>query len=211
MKKFKFTIYLILIQFCCYGISFGQTVENLKFEKEQDSLRIVLLNKKENKKLSNSVFQELYIRDIVNIQSDKLLFDVNLDLHFWDCGAPDSYSHILSFTLKINQIHNLPKKLLVTETEIENEQKSLAKVIEFELLHSKKDFLVYHSEKFKKTLVIFKTDKASGTSLYYFQNLSREKIVSTSIYKIVEDGMNDEDAPWHSTRLAMDYEYFLAQ
>ncbi len=205
----NFIFYFIIALFCCSEISFGQTEKKSNFEKEQDSLRTILIHRKENKDILNSVFQELYIRDNLEIKGEIIIFNIYLDLHFWDCGAPDIFTHHLNFNINKKQINNLPKRLLITETKIEKEKKDLNKKIEFELLCSKNDYFIYHSEKFRKTLIVFKSDKKSGTSLYYFQKLNRKKILNTSIDKIVEDGYNDVDAPWHSRQLQLDYDNFL--
>ena len=186
-----------------------QTTEHSSYKREQDSIRILLMSRKEDKQVLNSVFQELYIRDNVTIADDKLYFDIHLDLHFWDCGAPDMYTHLLQFYIQKNQVSKLPQKLRIRETKIEDGKRSIATNINFELLQSSNDYLIYHAEKLKKTLIIFKSDEKTGTFLYYFQNLTMKKIMTTPVYQIIENGYNESRAPWHSVQLQMDYDIFL--
>ena len=209
MKNYIRYLFLVAVLLTCAETSVGQSIEPSNFEKEQDSLRIVLVQKKENKALANSVFQELYIRDNIKIKSHSIFFYIQLDLHFWDCGAPDSYSHLLNFSIPLDKINNLPKKLFITETKIEPDKKNKVQVIEFELLQSNVAYCIFHSEKYRKSLIVFKSGKKTGTSLYYFQNLSRKKIRSTPIYKLIENGYKEDDAPWHSKQLQIEYESFL--
>ena len=82
MKNYIRYLFLVAVLLTCAENSVGQSIEPSNFEKEQDSLRIVLVQKKENKALANSVFQELYIRDNIKIKSHSIFFYIQLDLQF---------------------------------------------------------------------------------------------------------------------------------
>ena len=86
----NFIFYFIIALFCCSEISFGQTEKKSNFEKEQDSLRTILIHRKENKDILNSVFQELYIRDNLEIKGENLLFKFKLNNYFTQINEFDS-------------------------------------------------------------------------------------------------------------------------
>lgn len=174
------------------------------YEKAQDSLRQVLLTRKENSMLKNSVFQELYLRNQVELKNKTAHFDLFLDLHEWDCGAPDNYGHSLTFQLSLNEITHLPKQLIIKVTKDEKQH-----TIKLNLIRSDKEYVIYHAEKRHNTLIIFKNNKKVETALYYFQNLQLKDILHKNAYQLIEEGQENEEAPWRSTVLSYDYESFL--
>jgi hypothetical protein len=194
---------------CFFCNATAQTLKNSSYQKQQDSIRAILLNRTTNKTIANSVFQELYIRENVKLHNHHLHFNIYLDLHYWDCGAPDLYYHLLSFKLHEKQIDKLPKRLQIIETKYEGEKMYKPKKINFELLASNKTYLIYHCEKYRKTIFIFKTNGKTGMPFYYFQKLTRKTLLTMNVYKIIENSNEDEEAPWHSRQLQEEYDVFL--
>lgn len=70
----------------------------------QDSLRNVILKNKENNILKMSILQEMYIRNVVRISGDSLLFDIPFNL---------------KFSFKFNNTLIFPEEVLFQEHEFE--------------------------------------------------------------------------------------------
>ena len=87
----------------------NETMEStiLEWDKYQDSLRSLILRKKENKLLKESFLQEMYIRNIVSISKDSLFVRLPFNLHGPDCIAPDCYTTDISFGFKYKDPNNI--------------------------------------------------------------------------------------------------------
>ena len=73
----------------------GSTSTN--WEAFQELLRTELVKSKSPNFLIGSLLEELYIRNLVTASYRELTFSIPLDLHGYDCSAPDCYSTDLSF------------------------------------------------------------------------------------------------------------------
>ena len=178
----------------------------------QDSIRKIILSNKKNETLKNSILQEAYIKNIVWLRNDTLFFSIPFDLHGFDCGAPDCYSTDLIFNFRCKDSLNFPQQLPYTLHEHGCVKKEINSSGIFRLMELDKNFITYHSDANKSTLVIFKTD-ARGEFIYYFAGVGPQSITGRSVHKIIDD--HDEEntksiVPYRSTIMRMnEYEYFL--
>ena len=162
------------------------------WEKYQDSLRNVILNRKKNKVLKESFLQEMYIRNVATISNDTVTLNIPFDVHGPDCGAPDCYSTDISFSFKLGDKLIFPNNIKFFEDEhgcVEKEQKFSG---DFKLLEETTDHVIYYSEKHKRTLVLFSSNKENGTTAFYFTGLSENRINGQNVYNITKE-YNDED------------------
>lgn len=188
------------------------TKAKLSFEETQDSLRKQLLKSKSNKNLKSSLLQELYIRGLVDQVDNKILFDLNFNLHGFDCGAPDCYSTNISFEIAAKEPIEFPDKinfeLLEQGCGIEN--KNLTNGL-FELVEVSTKYVNYYSKKQQSNLVILGEKK----KLYYFPNTEPNAIKVKLLDQLFEQ-YDDEDpnaiVPYQSiTMTTNEYENFLVK
>ena len=171
----------------------------LTFEKNQDSLRTLLLNSKPNENLKSSILQELYIRGLVNQKNDKIKFELPFNLHGFDCGAPDCYSTDITFEITAKKPIEFPKtinfNLLEHGCGIEKE---ISEDGIFELVEQSPKYVNYYSKKQQSNLVIL----GEKRELYYFPNTKPNSIKAELIDKIFDE-YNEEDenaiVPYQST------------
>ena len=162
------------------------------WEKYQDSLRNELLNGKKNKILKESFLQEIYIRNVATIFNDSVTVNIPFNVHGPDCGAPDCYSIDISFSFKLGDKLIFPKKISFCEYEhgcVDREQK-LSGI--FQLLEENTNYVIYYSTKYKRTLVIFSSNKENGTTAFYFTGLGENRINGQNVYNITKE-YNDAD------------------
>lgn len=188
------------------------TKAKLSFEEAQDSLRKKLLKSKPNNNLKSSLLQELYIRGMVDQVGNKILFDLNFNLHGFDCGAPDCYSTNISFEIAAKEPIEFPDKinfeLLEQGCGIENKNPTNGL---FELVEVSTKYVNYYSKKQQSNLVILGEEKM----LYYFPNTKPNTIKVRLLDQLFEQ-YNDEDpnaiVPYQSTTMTTnEYENFLVK
>lgn len=184
------------------------------WQRFQDSIRNIILSKKENEILKNSVLQEAYIKNIVWVKHDTLYFSIQFDLHGFDCGAPDCYSTDLKFNFKLRDSLRFPTKLPFTIQEHGCVKKEINSSAVFQLMESDTNFITYHSPSNKSTLVIFKSDDR-GEFIYYFVGVKPETIKGKLVHKII-DAYEEENpksiAPYRSVTMRnSDYQFIMEQ
>ena len=187
----------------------------IAWQKYQDTLRNEILKRKENNILKQSFLQEMYIRNVVRILNDSLFFLISFDLHGRDCIAPDCYQTDVSFRFKFVDSLRFPEQLQFQEHEhgcVDNETKVVGS---FQLKELGPNHVIYHSNKYRRTLVLFRTNKESGTSAFYFTKVGPDRINGKNVYKITDE-YNEEDKssiyPYTSTVLTTgEYENFAIQ
>jgi hypothetical protein len=128
----------------------------------------------------------------VDIVNNNVEVKIPFDLHGPDCGAPDCYSTELSFSFRIIDTLIFPAKLPFREHEhgcIEKESRISGA---FELVEQTKNYVIYHSAKHRRTLVLFATLAESGSIAYYFTNVSSKRIRGENLYRILDDYNADD-------------------
>ncbi len=164
----------------------------LQWEKHHDSLRNEILKRKENIMLRNSFLQEFYIRNVVSVLKDSLFMKIPFNLHGPDCGAPDCYSTDISFSFKLGDSLIFPKNIQFYEHEHGCIDKEKNLTGSFQLVEQTDRHVIYHSAKYKRTLVLFSSNAENGTSAFYFTQVGQHKINGKNVYNITED-YNEED------------------
>jgi len=158
----------------------------LNWKKYEDSLRNEILKRKENKILKEGFLQEMYIRNVVTVSNENLFVTIPFNLHASDCGAPDCYSTDISFSFKLGDTLIFPKKIPFQEHEhgcVEKERKLAGT---FQLMEQADKHIIYHSAKFKRTLVLFSSAKESGTIAYFFKEVEQGRINGKNVYDILK-------------------------
>ena len=159
----------------------------LEWEKHEDFLRNEILNHKDNKTLKESFLQEMYIRNVVRVLKDSVLVNIPFNLHGPDCGAPDCYSTDISFGFRFSDTLAFPKDIQFQEYEHGCVDKEKRLTGRFKLIEQTNRYIIYHSINYKRTLVLFSSNKENGTTAYYFTGIGRNNINGKNVYKIVED------------------------
>jgi hypothetical protein len=184
-----------------------------EWKKQQDSIRNEILKRKPNKLLKESFLQEMYIRNVARVSNDSLFVNIPFNLHGADCGAPDGYSTDISFSFKLGDTLIFPEILDFQEHEhgyVTNERKLSGK---FQIEEQTDKHVIYHSAKYKRTLVLFRTSDESGTVAYYFTRVGQKRINGKNVYKIMKSYNGDDKNslyPFTSTILLnTGYELFL--
>ena len=185
----------------------------LEWEKHEDSIRNEILKRKENKIVKESFLQEMYIRNVVTVSNDILVFNIPFNLHGPDCGAPDCYSTDISFNFRLGNTLIFPKTLHFDEHEQGCVDKEKRFKGSFQLVEQTDKYIIYHSIKHKRTLVLFRSNNDNGTTAYYFTGVGQNRINGANLYSITKD-YNEEDKnsiyPFTSWILTTnEYENFL--
>jgi len=236
-------LFFLIITFCSCGERTGKTVKerdtvstsgtnkpgNIKaneimnskpkalttdeWQKQEDSLRNVILQKRDNKILKESFLQELYIRNAVSVSKDSLFFRIPFDLHGCDCIAPDCYSTNVSFGFRFRDSLLFPQLLPFEELEEGCIDKKSHLTGNLKLIEQSDNHVIYHSTRFRRTLVLFRSNQASGTTAYYFTKIGQNRINGKNVYTIMKEH-NEEDknsiCPFMSWKLLTnEYENFL--
>jgi len=184
-----------------------------EWQKQEDSLRNVILQKRDNKILKESFLQELYIRNAVSVSKDSLFFRIPFDLHGCDCIAPDCYSTNVSFGFRFRDSLLFPQLLPFEELEEGCIDKKSHLTGNLKLIEQSDNHVIYHSTRFRRTLVLFRSNQASGTTAYYFTKIGQNRINGKNVYTIIKEH-NEEDknsiCPFMSWKLSTnEYENFL--
>ena len=184
-----------------------------EWEKHEDSLRNVILERKENIVLKESFMQEMYIRDVVKVSNDNLFIIIHFDLHGPDCGAPDCYTNEVSFSFRLGDTLIFPQKLQFREHLHGCVSKEERLTGDFELIEQTDRHIIYYSAAHKRTLVLFSSNKECGTTAYYFTDIKHNRVNGDNLYNITKD-YNEEDEnaiyPFTSSALTInEYEVFL--
>lgn len=164
----------------------------LSWKKHEDSLRSNILKNKENNIIKESFLQEMYIRNVVSVSKDSLFFLIPFDLHANDRIAPDCYQTDVSFSFRLGDSLKFPEELQFRENEHGCVKNETTIVGLFQLKEQSKDRIIYHSGKYKRTLVLFRSNKESGAYAFYFTKVGPDKINGKNVYKIMKD-FNEED------------------
>lgn len=187
------------------------TIDLVGWKKQQDSLRKEILKRKENTTLKESLLQELYIRDVARTDGDSLFIKLPFDLHGMDCIAPDCYRTDVSFGFKLGDTLRFPKQMQFHEHEygcVGNETRIAGF---FQLKEQDTNYVIYHSAKYNRTLVLFKKME-KGTYAYYFTKVGPGRINGKNVYTIT-DNYNEEDEnsiyPYTSTIFIREYGNFI--
>lgn len=183
------------------------------WEPYQDSLRTEILKSKDNEILKNSFLQEMYIRNAFTILNDTLFFKIDFNLHGADCGAPDCYSTDISFSFKLGDTLIFPKNLKFDEHEHGCIDKEKHLTGRFDLIEQTDKYVLYHSIKQKRTLVLFSSNEDIGTTAFYFTDVDQNKINGTNLFTvsdITSENYDESDYPFTSWTLSTnEYENFI--
>ncbi|WP_300675307.1 hypothetical protein [Soonwooa sp.] len=186
---------------------------NISAQANQDSLRNVILKSKTNKILKESFLQELYIRNAVDVKNNEIVGNIVFNLHGPDCGAPDCFSNDVSFKMKLTNPFKFPKTLEVSEQENGCVEKKNQYKDTFVLVEESKDFVLYHSAKLKKSLILFRNYKDFGSTAFYFTDVSKNQITEKNLKTLIENYNEDTPKsvyPFSSWSLdTSDYQTFL--
>ncbi|MBP7884901.1 hypothetical protein KAZ93_01810 [Patescibacteria group bacterium] len=165
--------------------------EDAAWAKHQNDLRNEILEKKENTILKESFLQEMYIRNIVSVANGLVFVRIPFDLHANDCGSPDCYRTEVSFHFKIGNSLKFPQKIPFQEHEdgCDTSETKISGTLELKELTD--DYVIYHSVKNKKTLVLFRTNEKSGEYAYYVTNAESTTINKDNVYTVLHE--IDED------------------
>ena len=185
----------------------------LEWEKHEDSIRNQILQKKGNKILKESFLQEMYIRNVVSVSKDSLLITIPFNLHGPDCIAPDCYTTDISFSFKLGDTLIFPKNMQFQEHEYGCVDKEKQLSGNFQLIEQTNKYVIYHTTKHKRTLVLFSSNEGVGTTAYYFTQVEQNRISGNKLYSITKN-YNEEDKnsiyPFTSWVLTTtEYENFL--
>ena len=183
------------------------------WQQHQDSLRSEILKSKESEVLKKSFLQEIYIRNVVSISNDSLLFNIPFNLHGPDCGAPDCYSTDIRFSFKFSDTLIFPKNLPFKEHEHGCIDKETHLSGNFKLVEQTDKHIIYHSKQHKRTLVLFNSKEYTETLAFFFTGVEQNKINGTNIYTISdmsEENFTEKDYPFTSWILTTnEYENFV--
>lgn len=186
---------------------------DLTGEINQDSLRSAILKSKENTILKASFLQEFYIRDIVRAANDSVYFDIPFDLHAIDCGAPDCYVTQVKFAIKLGNDLVFPPNIKYNSREHGCVDREYVEAGDFQLVERNSELVIYHDAKLKNTLVLFNSNKETGTFAYYFSDVNVKQVTSKNVYEIIDVYLkSDEKAifPLRSTYLnTFEYQRFV--
>lgn len=182
-------------------------------QNNQDSLRNLILKSKPNKILKESFLQELYIRNAVEVKNNEIIVNIVFNLHGPDCGAPDCFSNDVSFKMKLTNPFKFPKTLDIIEEEHGCIEKKSHYKDAFVLVEESKNFVLYHSVKLKKTLILFRNYKDFGSTAFYFINVSKNQITEKNLKTLIENYSENNPKsvyPFSSWSLdTPDYQTFL--
>lgn len=180
----------------------------------QDSLRGILLKSKPNQALKPSILEELYLRGLVQQESESFKFTLPFDLHGFDCGAPDCYSTDMTFEIAANNPVLFPEEIRfkMHEHGCVNPETSMAGT--FEIEEQTREFINYYSKSQGSNLLIFRKDSRQEY-VYYFPLTKKDSTKGDMIDKLLKN-FNEEDqnvvAPYRiSSMTTREYQGFLEQ
>ncbi|MCL2011913.1 MAG: hypothetical protein FWG75_03885 [Cystobacterineae bacterium] len=157
----------------------------------QAYLRNEILKRMDNQILKESFLQEMYIRNVVRISNDELFVLIPFNLHSLDCGAPDCYSTDVSFSFKLGNTLRFPEILAFQEHEHGCVPQETTLSGHFQKIENTEQYLIYHSEEHKRTLVLL-NNPLRRTAAYYFRNAERDTLSGQNLFEIIENYSDDE-------------------
>jgi len=184
----------------------------MDWEAYQDSLRTELVKSKSPNFLIGSLLEELYIRNLVSVSYRELTFNIPLDLHGFDCGAPDCYSTDLSFSFPHDHQLSFPDELSYNIYEHGCVDSELRTSRTLKLVEHGDNFVNYYSTDQQSNLVIIGKDERQEY-VYYFSEVELNEIKASLINELLDNFPEDEPTespPYRSTQLlTKEYEQFL--
>lgn len=150
------------------------------WEKSQDSLRQVVLNRKENTILKESFLQEFYIRNVLRIDKEKVILNIPFNLHGLGCMAPDCYSTDVILSLSLSDSLVFPRLVEFEEYEhgcVEQESKLVG---QFQLKEKNNKRIIYSSNDPQRHLMLLSNESERGIA-YYFYDIELEKITNKNL------------------------------
>ena len=187
-------------------------LERIDWEAYQDSLRTELVKLKSNNFLIGSLLEELYIRNLVSDSHRELTFNIPLDLHGFDCGAPDCFSSDLTFSFPHDHQLVFPENVSFTMHEHGCVESELQTSGTMKLVEHGGNSVNYYSEEHRSNLVIIGNDERKEY-VYYFTDVQPDSIKANFISKLISEFPEDDPsaiAPYRSTTMiAKEYERFL--
>lgn len=185
---------------------------NLKAaENRQDSLRAILLSRKENAVLKASFLQEMYIRNVATVANDSVFIKIPFDFHGQDGGAPDCYTTELSFAFPLGSALVFPKTIAFSEREYGCVDREFMQKGIFVLQTETPEYVIYYSANTKSTLVLFSHTRKDEEPAYYFHNTEKNTVGSQHMDDVYKHFSKDEsNVPMRSFALSTnDYGRFL--
>lgn len=175
---------------------------DIKFHiKHQDSLRNSIIKNKSRLDIANSVLQELYVRNAIELRKDSIFFQLNFDIHSAACLAPDGYTHKLNFAIPDKIPMQFPTNISVVQT-LDSFDVHKKTELWFQLVSQTDTCIVYHSETNKLTLVIYK----NCIGAQYFNFMSLVEMEKEGILKIIEKSATNENRiPFRSSIFNSNY------
>ncbi len=185
--------------------SFEETEKTNKWQIYQDSLRANLLSTKPNSIFKSSILEELYLWNYLKEEDGKVKFNLDFDLHAFDCMAPDCYNTNLVFSFSVGDSLIFPSALPYKIRESGCVSEKLGKGI-FILKESTENWVNYYSIE-NKICLIFQGRSQDSDHVYLFMDV--EKGFANS-KKLIDSKLNSElnnKAPYRISRLCRgDYE-----
>lgn len=186
----------------------------LKYVRTQDSIRSVLVQSIQPKWIQQTVLEELYIRNAIEIDQNAVHLTFNFNLHGLDCGAPDCFSTDITFTIPLeNNKLVFPLKVIYTENEDGCIEHAYTLQSTFDYQDIQANYVILHDNKRHKTLLFFRDYRTYNSTAYYFPYLHKESSTLAAMLKLtdVDDPtFNDVYFPYMSTALQVyDYSLFL--
>lgn len=201
---------IVLLTIGNYTAYAQETEGYLSSDAARDSIRQILLNRKENSILKNSFLQELYIRNAFEVKQDSLFFVINFDLHAADCGAPDCYTTQIAFKIPFDQQVQFPKNLDFSEVEygcIAGEKQKLEG--NFVLVEQTAEAVLYKSIQPNRILLLNGEPHNKADRALYFVDTTTE--ISLDKLRAYHD-FEEQDFPYRSFILeTQEYERFLQE
>lgn len=184
------------------------------WEDYQDSLRQILFKSKESKILKQSFLAEYYLRNVVKLKHDSVYFNLDFDLHGYDCGAPDCYSTLVKFHFKLGDSLVFPNEIAFKEKEtgcIEKESNLSGK---FGLVERTNEVVIYHDEKHLRNLILFSTNKKIPDYAFYIVGMKNEFTSANVVNELNKMELSADEkggiSAFRSTTLTTnEYERFL--
>ena len=176
------------------------------FQQRQDSIRQFILEDLPNTAIKESVFQEAYIKGLVDEIGGIIKVEVPFDLHGLDCGAPDCYSTDVSFQFEAKAPFELPASIDVSVHEHGCIELPVEYTTTFQLIKNKHDKINYYSVD-RECNLIFKLN-----SIYFYIHGNDQPITVDYIDSLYATQYfeHSESVPYQSTSMIRnEYEFFV--
>jgi hypothetical protein len=93
--------------------------------------------------------------------------------------------------MKLTNPFKFPKTLEITEKEVGCIETKHQYKDTFVLVEESKNFVLYHSVKLKKSLILFRNYKDFGSTAFYFVNVSKNQITEKNLQKLIKNYSED--------------------